>query len=189
MEMIKLQWNNINLVHLFPLWWISQQKSIQVRNNIYSTQLFNHCTSQNALKLLWLMTHTSLFFSQQENFSSINNSSHLLFNWVMASDHWRVTLKRELIIMISSRKITYKRNKLCESWMFHLYALTLFATINFSNTSAAINAIFVLFSSNQMCISKWTSKLCLMYSINSKEWLYDCYLKCHNTSTDSTSPL
>lgn len=47
-----LRWKNTSLVLLFALRWSSRQKNTQVREDIYSTPLFGHCSPQNALKPL-----------------------------------------------------------------------------------------------------------------------------------------
>lgn len=186
--MIEFRWNNILLIHLFSLWWSSQQRSTRVRNNIYSTQLFDRCIPWTALKLLWLMTHMSFLYFQQKEFIMINISRHLLFNWAIMSDRWKITWERELSIMTSSRKITYERNKLCKSQMFLLRAFTFFAIVHFSNTSAAINTICDSLQ-QILCASVSDRVKCLIYSINPRNDFYDWYLGCHKKSTDAISSL
>ena len=64
-------------------------------------------------------------------FTLTNISLHLLPNWEVMPDHWRV----------APRKITYERSKSYRPRTFRLYAPTSFAMVHLSNTPAVINTM------------------------------------------------
>lgn len=109
------------------------------------------------------MAHISSLYFQQEEFTLTNISLHLLPNWEIMPDHWRVTQERELPMMISPRKITYERSKSCRPRRFRLYAPISFATVHLSNTSAVINTMCRVHNS-PYCFSSDRVK-CLIYSV------------------------
>lgn len=122
---------------------------------------------RNVLKLLWLTAHTSSLSFQQEEFILTNMSPHLLSNWVIMPDLWRVTQERELPMILFPRNITYERSKLCKPRMFRLYGPTSFAMVQFPNHICCYQ--HNLCAHDQPYVRRRrSSKICLMCSINQR---------------------
>ena len=159
-----------------------------MRDDICSIQLFGRCTPRNALKLLWLVAHTSSLYFQQEKFILTNILQHLLPNWAIILDYWRVAQERELSKMISPRKIIYERSISCKPRIFRLYAPSPFVMVHFLNTSAVIDIICVSSRTNCMCLAGDRVKH-VSFIVLTKELALRLISRVPQHATGSTPPL